>query len=158
MSPTLAGMRIYLPASVADLAADRLTPRPVSLVTDHLRAAYPAEGEEDLEMVAFLAAADASLQMLQPDATPARVVIAADVADGAIAQVQPGQLTAARLTEEVTWSAVVSIHTDDPGDHAGARLVSQAIAGQPEAVIAAADLDLLWFDVSERGQLRALFG
>ena len=54
------------------------------------------------------------------------------------------------------WSAVVSFHVDDPADGDAAAVVSAAVGGDEEAIEKAGELDLLWFDVSERDELRAL--
>ncbi|MFV0252327.1 MAG: DUF6912 family protein [Beutenbergiaceae bacterium] len=151
-------MRIYLPASVADLAEQYLSPRAIHLVSANLRSAHPDEGEEDLEVVAFLLAADTSLTQLGRQDIPARVVIAADVAPSHVAIADGPDPTAAALTTRLPWSAVVSIHVDDPDDAEAAQTLRAAIEGHADAQEAAADLDLLWFDVSERQPLRALFG
>lgn len=149
-------MRIYLPATSADLAdPDGLTARTAHAVTPALRAASPAESEEDLEVPAFLAAADASLALLTPDDVPARVVIAADV--DAAPPVPGGTMTEVGAPA-VAWSAVVSIHVDDPDDGEAAAVVRAAVGGDDEAIEAAGELDLLWFDVSEREVLRGLLG
>lgn len=149
-------MRIYLPASAADLASESgISARPAHAVTPALRQANPGEAEEDLEVPAFLAAADASLAMLAATDVPVRVVLAADVSTASPTQ---GEYLTEVSAPDVPWSAVVSIHVDDPDDGDAAALVSTAVGGDDEAIDAAAELDLLWFDISERAQLRALLG
>lgn len=149
-------MRIYLPASVADLNSEHLGPTLVHAVTDELRATFPEEGEEDLEVVAFLLAADSSLAQLATQ-VPARVVISAEVDEVFVRVGTHPDPTAVELVSAISWDAVVSIHTDDPGDGEVAVLVQAALLAGPGAEQAAADLDLLWWDVSERDHLVALF-
>lgn len=147
-------MRIYVPATAADLVdPEGLSPRVGHGVTPALRAASPGESEEDLEVSAFLAAADASLALLTPTDVPARVVVSAD--GDAAPPAEGGALTEV-TAPAVPWSAVVSIHIDDPDDGEAADLVRAAVGGEEEAVEAASDLDLLWYDVSERHVLVAL--
>lgn len=146
-------MRIYLPATSADLtAADGISARTAHAVTAALRAASPGS-EEELELPAFLDAADASLARLTADDVPVRVVVSADVA-AAPAVEADGVLTAVEAPD-VPWSAVVSIHVDDPDDEEAAGLVRAAVAGDEDAVEAVADLDMLWYDASERAELAA---
>lgn len=155
-------MRVYLPATVADLVdADRhgLPARRAHAVTAPLRAASPGESEEDLEVPAFYAAADASLALLTAADVPLRVVVSADVtaaeaADGGVTEVD---------VPAVPWSAVVSLHVDDPDDGATVELVRRAVAAasadDDDAAEQAAGLvdeaDLLWFDASELTTLLA---
>lgn len=147
-------MRIYLPASAADLEAEAgIAARPAHAVTPALRAVNPGESEEDLEVPAFLAAADASLALLTPSDMPRRLVVAADVPT---AEPTLGEDLTEVSAPDVPWSAVVSIHADDPDDGEAADLVRAAVGGDEEAIEAAGDLDLLWFDVSERDLLRQL--
>ncbi|WP_156251930.1 DUF6912 family protein [Pseudactinotalea terrae] len=146
-------MRIYLPATAADLSAELLAARPAHAVTPALRSSNPTESEEDLEVPAFLAAADASLALLTGADVPVRLVIAADV--GA-AEAIPGEDITQVSAPQVPWSAVVSFHVDDPADGEAAALVSAAVGGDEEAIEKAGELDLLWFDVSERDELGAL--
>lgn len=124
-------------------------------MTPALRAAGPGESEEDLEVPAFLAAADASLARLTGADVPARVVIAADVPS---AEPTRGEDLTEVSAPAVPWSAVVSFHVDDPEDGDAAALVRVAVGGDEEASAQASELDLLWFDVSEKEQLRELFG
>ena len=54
-------MRIYLPATAADLSAAEISPRTAHAATQALVAALPEEDEEGLEVSASLCAADSSL-------------------------------------------------------------------------------------------------
>ena len=58
-SDTMTSVRIYIPATSADVSKEDLLPRLVHAVTRELEHAMPAEGEEVLESVAMGAAADA---------------------------------------------------------------------------------------------------
>lgn len=146
-------MRVYLPASVVDLAApDGISARPGHAVTPALRALSPGESEEDLEVSAFLDAADASLALLTTVDVPCRVVVAADV--DSVAPIDGGPVTTVSAPA-VPWRDVVSFHVDDPADPTAATTVRAAIGGGGGTVEAAADLDLLWYDASERAVLLA---
>ena len=57
-------MRIYIPATAADLSAPESSARPAHAATAQLARALPEEDEEGLEMLASLCAADASLVLL----------------------------------------------------------------------------------------------
>ena len=57
-------MRIYIPATAADLSAPEISARPAHAATAQLARALPEEDEEGLEMSASLCAADASLVLL----------------------------------------------------------------------------------------------
>ena len=76
-------MRIYIPATAADLSAPEISARPAHAVTAQLARALPEEDEEGLEVSASLCAADASVVLLaEPEAAglaDRRIVIAADV-------------------------------------------------------------------------------
>lgn len=151
-------MRIYLPATVADLSRSELDPRSAHGVTARLRAEHPRDGEEDLEVVAFLLAADASLAQLRASDMPARVVVAADVDAARIRLPDDVDPTAVEVTGPVPWAEVVSIHVDDPADAETAEVIREAVSGRPGADEVVAEADLLWFDISERQTLQRLFG
>ena len=162
-SDTMTSVRIYIPATSADVSKEDLLPRLVHAVTRELEHAMPAEGEEVLESVAMGAAADDSLRILTALAQggetirPLRVVVVADVADS---RVEPGSgddllPTARRLVRPVGWDAVASIHVDD--DEALEDLLA-AIGGDEQAFERVADEDLMWYDVEEREDLIAYFG
>ncbi len=162
-SDTMTSVRIYIPATSADVSKEDLLPRLVHAVTRELEHAMPAEGEEVLESVAMGAAADDSLRILTALAQggetirPLRVVIVADVADSRVEPVSGDDLlpTARRLVRPVGWDAVASIHVDD--DEALEDLLA-AIGGDEQAFERVADEDLMWYDVEEREDLIAYFG
>ena len=162
-SDTMTSVRIYIPATSADVSKEDLLPRLVHAVTRELEHAMPAEGEEVLESVAMGAAADDSLRILTALAQggetirPLRVVVVADVADSRVEPVSGDDLlpTARRLVLPVGWDAVASIHVDD--DEALEDLLA-AIGGDEQAFERVADEDLMWYDVEEREDLIAYFG
>jgi len=162
-SDTMTSVRIYIPATSADVSKEDLLPRLVHAVTRELEHAMPAEGEEVLESVAMGAAADDSLRILTALAQggetirPLRVVVVADVADSRVEPVSGDDLlpTARRLVRPVGWDAVASIHIDD--DEALEDLLA-AIGGDEQAFERVADEDLMWYDVEEREDLIAYFG
>ena len=137
-------MRIYLPATAA---------------TPSLAAALPGEDRESLEASACLCAADASLvRLAEPDAEGAadrRVVIAADVDEAKASElpvsedVLPGTV---EVTAPVAWEAVAALLVDEPAARTDVR---RARTGDEEAFERAAEADLLWYDVTERGPLSA---
>ena len=162
-SDTMTSVRIYIPATSADVSKEDLLPRLVHAVTRELEHAMPAEGEEVLESVAMGAAADDSLRILTALAQggetirPLRAVVVADVADSRVEPVSGDDLlpTARRLVRPVGWDAVASIHVDD--DEALEDLLA-AIGGDEQAFERVADEDLMWYDVEEREDLIAYFG
>ena len=150
-------MRIYLPATLEELdRPDGLGARPVHAVTPALRAALPDEDDEGLEYAAQLLAADDSLDLIGEAGTQRRrrLVVAADVADGLVQPVAPGEDMApslVRLTGVVPWSDVACVHVDEPAAEAD---VVAALAGDGDAVERLVERDLLWYDASELDQLR----
>lgn len=149
-------MRIYLPATLAELGSPRgLAPRLVHAVTPALRAALPEEDEEGLEYAAQLLAADDSLDLLDGAGTAGRrrVVVAADVPEFVVDSVdEPDAPSVLRLTSTVGWDDVASAHVDEPAAEAD---VAAAVDGDADAAERLADRDLLWYDVSELGRLVA---
>ena len=108
-------MRIYIPATARDLGTDPLRPQQVHAVTAGLRAALPDEDEEILELVALLAAADDSVRLIgERGEVPRRVVLAADVEAGSLAEAPAEAIESALLAPQgVPWAAVVSLHVDE---------------------------------------------
>lgn len=159
-------MRIYVPATLQELHDEQFGAggRIVHAVTEELRANLNAEAgqeydEEDLEFAAFLAAADTSLDLLAgaADAIPRRLVIAADVPDDAVGPAQKslpgaGLLSARDLRHPLNEIEIVSFHVDEDSPDVRA-VITQAIEGDEAAREHANELDLLWFDVTERASL-----
>lgn len=146
-------MRVYLPATLTELTEPAgLGPREARAVTPSLRAALGPDADVDTaEYAALVLAAEDSLQRLGPDDPTRRVVAAADLPD---AQVPAGQEVGRVSAPAVVWSQVVSFHVDEADD--GVRgLVSAARRGERSAQAQVEDLDLLWYDVTEREVLAA---
>ena len=155
-------MRIYIPATAADLSAPEISARPAHAVTAQLARALPEEDEEGLEMSASLCAADASLVLLaEPSADGAadrRIVIAADVDAEAVRElaIEPDVLPGTvELLRPVPWDDVAALLVDEERAETDVRA---ARTGDEEAFERAADADLLWFDVSERAPLAERLG
>lgn len=148
-------MRIYVPASLPELAASTgLTARLVHAVTPALRAALPDEDEEGLEYAAQLLAADDSLDLLEQLAPRARrrVVVAADVPESLVEPVE-GDVHApsvVRLLGGIGWSDVACAHVDEAAAEAD---VTATLSGDDDAAERLGERDLLWYDVSELATL-----
>ncbi len=150
-------MRIYLSATMADLARpEGLTPRIAHTRTPELVAALGEQDVEAGEWAALIAAGQDAARLLttQPNTgahpTVRRIVVAADVPDVRPApdEAAPSAVSA----PEVPWNLVVSLHVDDD-DPATQQVLTQSVAAldsDEAAAQAIADLDLLWFDVTER--------
>lgn len=137
-------MRIYLPLSLADLQADGpVLGREAFAANPALRALAPDADDEGAEYIAFLAAADAAIDL----AGTSRIVVAADqtVTDTEV----PGVVQ----VSSTAWADIVSIHIDDLADATLAPKLQAALAGDPDAREQINDGDLLWYDVSERASV-----
>ncbi|MGY1781262.1 DUF6912 family protein [Geodermatophilus sp. SYSU D01036] len=164
-------MRIYLPATTSVLRAlvdeGRLSgPHTGFAVTPRLRDHYAlsdaAADVEELEYAALLAAARASLRLVDVDPTAARrrVVLAADVPDGSVAEIddpdtEPG---AVRVTADVALADVASAHVDgaeaEEDVRAAVAVVLEADLGSEEAqfvVDQAEGHELAWYATQEIG-------
>jgi len=161
-------MRVYLPATMSQLAAlrdtGRLTvPPEAHAVTPTLREWYAEGDEEELEYVAFTRAAQGALRLLRhdPKAPRRRVVVSADVPAGALhgADQDLGS-SLVGVDGAVPLDAVAAIHVDGVGAEldvaAAAEVVDEAAAGDPDAqftVDGAEDHELEWYAPSELDQL-----
>ncbi len=157
-------MRVYLPFTLPALAkllgeAQTAAPARGYAVTPALREWYSSGDEEELEYVAMIQAARASLRMLltEPGAPHLRVVLAAEV--------PPGQVTAVAGFDEpalveigvpVRLADVVSGHIDDPGAEADVAAAVEALpaadSGDEDAkftVDGAEGHELLWYATQE---------
>lgn len=159
-------MRVYLPATAADLTAPALSPRTAHAATASLAAALPEEDQEGLEVSASLCAADSSLVRLsRPEADGSRpeadgladrrVVVAADVAPEHVRELAPDEDVlpgTVQVTAPVPWDDVASLLVDEAAAEADVRA---ARGGDEAAFERAAEADLLWYDVCEREHLAA---
>jgi hypothetical protein len=160
--------RVYLPLTLAGLAQAHVSgvltgPRPAHAVTAAVREWYVEGDQEELEYVALTEAAERSLRelALDPDLPRRRVVVAADVAESDVQDVgDPRFRSAVLLSGDVPVSAVASVHVDE---ESAQRTVAEAIIALPGAdggdddsrfaLDEAEATELLWYDVSELGDL-----
>ena len=164
-------MRVYLPATTTTLRAlleeGRLPgPQTAFAVTPGLRDFYAlseADADtEELEYAALLAAARASLRLLDVDpfAARRRVVLAADVADGSVSPIDDPDTDrgAVRVEVDVELRHVASAHLDgkDAEDdvQAAVAVVLEADLGSEDAqfvVDQAEGHELAWYATQEIG-------
>ena len=164
-------MRVYLPATtnvLRNLVDDGVLPGPhtVFAVTPQLREFYEVSDAdadvEELEYAALLAAARASLRLIDVDPTAARrrVVIAADVPDGVVHPIDDADTDrgAARVDADIRVPDVASAHIDgaaaEDDVRAAVNVVLEADLGSEEAqfvVDQAEGHELAWYATQEIG-------
>jgi hypothetical protein len=162
---------VYLPATTSVLRTlvddGRLAgPHTAFAVTPGLREFYAVSDAgadvEELEYAALLAAARASLRLIDIDPTAARrrVVVAADVPDSAVSDVEnpDADRGAVRVTADLALRDVASAHIDgaDAEDdvRAAVGVVLEADLGSEEAQFAvdqAEGHELAWYATQEIG-------
>jgi hypothetical protein len=162
-------VRVYLPATtnvLRTLVDEGRLPAPLTgfAVTDSLRSFYErsdaAADSEELEYAALLSAARASLRLLDldPFAHRRRVVLAADVRDGAVTPLEDPDVDhgAVRLVDDLTLQQVASAHVDDAAAEDDVRaavgVVLEADLGSEEArftVDQAEGHELAWYATQE---------
>jgi hypothetical protein len=160
--------RVYLPTTLAGLAEAHASgvlsgPRPAHAVTAAVREWYVEGDQEEFEYVALVEATERSLRelALDPDLPRRRVVVAADVADSDVQDVDdPRFRSAVILTADVPVATVASVHVDE---ESAEKTVAEAIIALPDAdggdddarfaLDEAEATELLWYDVSELGDL-----
>ena len=159
-------MRVYLPATIGMLRdlveQDEFLPVNGTgfALTPALRESYTSGSTDELEYVAQLDAARASLRLIAADlegeeaAMPRRVVVAADVED--VRQRPDLDNAVVRVGGAVPMSAVASVHVDgaDAEDAvlAAAKVVDAADLGDLDAEFAlgdAEDHELAWYAPQE---------
>jgi hypothetical protein len=157
-------MRVYLPATLPLLAAWRVAGEAPAgaahAVTPALREWYREGDSEELEYTATVAAARSSLRLLadDPQAPRRRVVLAADVPDGAVT---PGaERSEVRLAVGVPLRDWASVLADDRD---AATVVEAAVGALPAADAGDEDAEftldeadaheLGWYAVQELGEL-----
>ncbi|MYR02743.1 MULTISPECIES: DUF6912 family protein [unclassified Streptomyces] len=158
-------MRVYVPLTLPGLAEAHRTgelgagPFAGYAVTPALRAWYRSDDVEELEYAALGRAALASLRLLaaDEDAPRRRIVVAVDVADGAVTAAsdgaEPGEVTV-KVTVPLAKAAAVHADADDAerAVTAAARALAAADGGDEAAqtvVDEAEDHELLWFATQE---------
>ncbi|WP_088290829.1 hypothetical protein [Kineosporia sp. A_224] len=168
-------MRVYLPVTLPLLAAAHsdgaLRPgewaKPLHddaaaalvgyAVTPAVREWYVEGDLEELEFTAMTDAAQAVLRLLaaDPSAPRRRVVLAADVPDGAVRPAGGGR-SQVLVAADVALAGVASVHVDEAGVEgtveAAVAALPAADAGDDDAQFALDEAeanDLLWYDVTE---------
>jgi hypothetical protein len=164
-------VRVYLPATTSvlrKLVDDGVLPGPHTAfaVTPRLRQFYELSDvgadTEELEYAALLAAARASLRLIDVDPTSARrrVVIAADVPEAAVMPIDDGDTDrgAARVEGDVRRQDVASAHIDgadaEEDVRAAVNVVLEADLGSEDAqflVDQAEGHELAWYATQEIG-------
>ncbi|MEU6992330.1 hypothetical protein ABZ953_16920 [Streptomyces sp. NPDC046465] len=162
-------MRVYVPLTLPRLAeaykAGEVGPGPLVAyaVTPALREWYVSDDIEELEYAALNRAAQASLRLIagDPGAARRRVVLAADVPDGAAVAdpdrgLDEGALGEVRISEGLPLGKAAAVHVDagdaEPDVTAAAAALGAADQGDDDArfvVDGAEDHELLWFATQE---------
>jgi FtsP/CotA-like multicopper oxidase with cupredoxin domain len=154
-------MRVYLPSTLPLLAevlrSGAIGPAPLDgfAVTPALREAYASGDEEELEYAAMTAAARASLRLIQPETSPRRAVLAAEIPVESV-HWTAGDPAAVTVTTDVPVAWIASGHVDgaeaEPDVAAAAEAVAAADAGDDDAaftVDGAEGHELLWYATQE---------
>ncbi|MEV0124164.1 hypothetical protein AB0I16_21985 [Streptomyces sp. NPDC050703] len=162
-------MRVYVPLTLPRLAeahkAGELGPGPLVAyaVTPALREWYLSDDIEELEYAALNRAALASLRLLagDPGAARRRVVLAADVPDGAAVAdpdrgLDEGALGEVRLVSALPLAKAAAVHVDSAEAEADVAAAAGALGaadlGDADAgflVDGAGGHELLWFATQE---------
>jgi hypothetical protein len=162
-------MRVYVPLTLPRLAeayrTGRLGTKPfvAYAVTPGLREWYLSDDIEELEYAALSRAALASLRLLaaDPDAPRRRVVVAADVPEGAASAdpdrgLDPAALGEVRVDATVPLAKAAAVHVDADDAEADVTAAVEALpaaeAGDDDAqftVDGAEDHELLWYATQE---------
>lgn len=160
-------MRVYLPATFAMLRAledtEEVQPRNGwgFAVTSALRDFYVRGEEEELENVAFLAAAEASVRLLgwepDPEFPYRRVVISVDLPDNQVTPApENGDPVVKISAPAVPLEDVAAIHVDVRESEETTRraigAITKAELGDEDALLIMGDAEdnlLAWYDPSE---------
>jgi hypothetical protein len=170
-------MRVYLPTTMSGLREllERgelgTPPVPAFAVTGALREWYAEGDEEELEYAALTLAARASVRLLdrglllEPGLAARRVVVVAEVGDGATS-VSPApdvDRAAVRVHEPVPLRLVQAVHVDgadaEPDVRAAAEALVEADLGSEDAAFVvdqAEGHELQWYATQEIGPLLEL--
>jgi hypothetical protein len=153
-------VRIYVPATVAGLAAlhatGRLAPAPLAAhaVTAAVRRSWPGADDEELEYAVLMAAAYDSLRLIAATSgEPRRVVVVAEVDD---ADVTPSaDDSAVSVGVDVPIARCGAVHVDDADAEGEVVLalgrLSDAEAGDERALadVSLVEHELMWFATQE---------
>jgi hypothetical protein len=156
------GVRVYLPSTLTAaraVLADRAVPAGLAFgVTPAVREWYAQSDGEEMEYAALLAAARASLRLLDADQTAPRrrVVLAADVDDAAVRVRDDLDRGVVEVTAPVPLAKVRAVHADDAAAEqavqAAADAIIEADLGGDDAsfvVDGAEGYELLWYATQE---------
>lgn len=149
-------MRIYVPLVLSELALPEIPARRVHAVTPALRSYVPNEDDEGYEFIAAMAASDDSLRLIaqQPHELKRRCFVAAEIPEDLLECPENPQLPTERVVRSsLAWRRIVSIHIDEPGSE---DLVERAL-GDEQAFEETGDIEVMWYDVTERAALIELF-
>ncbi len=163
-------MRVYVPATTTVLRelldrGELGPPLTAFAVTPGLREWFVDDDVDELEYAAMLEAARGSLRLVDGDESAARrrVVVSADVADGAVEVHDELDRGVVRVTAAVTLSAVASVHMDDAEAEATVAAAAEAVIAadlgsdaSQEAVDDAEGYELSWYASQELGPLLEL--
>ncbi|MBV2354317.1 hypothetical protein KUM39_08055 [Streptomyces sp. J2-1] len=162
-------MRVYVPLTLPRLAEAHRTGElgagsfTAYAVTPGLREWYVSDDLEELEYAALGRAALASLRLLAADtgAAPRRVVVAVDVADGAVKAdpdraLDPSALAEVAVSGPVVLAKAAAVHVDADDAEADVTAATEALQaaddGDDDArflVDETDDHELLWFATQE---------
>ena len=171
-------MRVYVPLTLPGLAEAYKTgelgsgPLVAYAVTPALREWYLSDDIEELEYAALNRAALASLRLLAAEAGAVRrrVVVAADVPDGAAVAdpdrgLDPAALGEVRIAGGVALAKAAAVHVDSGDAEADVAAAAEALeaadGGDDDAqfvVDGAGDHELLWYATQEIPNLVGLDG
>jgi hypothetical protein len=159
-------VRVYLPSTMVIARAvleSQVVPAGTAFaVTPGVREWYVHSDVEEMEYAMLLAAARASLRLLdsQPAAPRRRLVFVAAVPDGEVVVLDDLERGAVRVTSDVPLSLVRAVHVDH---HDATAAVTAAAAAVLDADLGDADAefvvdeadghDLLWFATQELSEL-----
>ncbi len=161
-------VRIYLPTTSVRLARalseGELGPAPLEghAVTDRLRAALPDSDDDELEYVALVTAAQASLLLADADARPLRMVAVLEVREVTDGPDGPDgdDPSGVRLERPARTRWLAALHADLDDDAVRAAVASARLAyaeGDEERADALAqeclDHEVGWYAVQEADQL-----
>lgn len=144
-------MLVFVPLDWADAVALRggadLGPRPGCAPTVELTRHIGPDA--DREQAEYAALHQAGLRALTAGTDPLRLVLAADVDPGQVADT--GDRWGGVTVRGLRWPRVSALFADEP---ATAEPLARARGGSVEAAAQVAELELLWFAAAELDQLR----